>query len=78
MATITAGYRTRFMGRTKMSDFDKQVNTLLKEAMKQPGVAEVMKLYEGQQQALKAHAKAQAAVATRWVMSASSSSGRAR
>jgi hypothetical protein len=61
-----------------MSDFEKQVNALLKEAMKQPGVAEVMKLYEAQQPALEAHTKAQTAVATRWVVSISSTSGQAR
>lgn len=56
-----------------MSKFDKQVNDLLRQAMEQPGVAEAMEVYDNQQPALEAFAKAQSAVAPRWVVSTSSS-----
>lgn len=51
-----------------MDDFDKQVAELLQLAMQQPGVAEIVQMYEVQQPALDAHAQAQNAVAPRWVV----------
>lgn len=59
--------------RYRMSKFDQQVNDLLRHAMAQPGVAEAMKVYGEQQQAMDAFAAAQSAVMPRWVMSTSSS-----
>lgn len=56
-----------------MDDFQKQVQTLLDAAMKQPGVADVMRVYQTQESAIKAHALAQGAVAPKWVVSSSTS-----
>lgn len=57
-----------------MSDFDKQVNDLLTQAMRQPGVAEIVQAFDGQRAAIEAHNLAQAAVSPRWVVFSSSSS----
>lgn len=56
-----------------MSNFDKQVSDLLRQAMEQPGVAEAMRVYQSQQPAIDAFAAAQNAVSPRWVVSTSSS-----
>lgn len=55
-------------------DLDQEVKLLLEQAMKQPGVAEVMASYGAQQPAISAHDQAQHAVATKWVYSSSNSS----
>jgi hypothetical protein len=75
MARMTARRTPVRRGRrtVRMSKFDKQVNDLLKQAMECPGVADVMQMYQAQQPALDAYAKAQRAIATRWVMSVSTS-----
>jgi len=54
-------------------NLDQEVQRLLDEAMKQPGVAEVMEAYAVQQPAIAAHTQAQHAVAPKWVYSTSSS-----
>ena len=59
-----------------MDSFDKQVNELLARAMQQPGVAEIIQLYENQRAAIDAHERAQNAVAPRWVVFSSSSSAK--
>lgn len=59
-----------------MTDFEKEVNELLEQAMKQPGVAEVVELYASQQPAIQAHERAQEALAPRWVISSSTSSAK--
>ena len=57
-----------------MITFDQEVQELLDEAMKQPGVAEVMATYAEQQIALKALSDAQNAIAPKWIFSTSTSS----
>lgn len=59
-----------------MDNFDKQVNELLTRAMQQPGVAEIVQLYENQRAAIDAYERAQRAVATRWVVFSSTSSAK--
>ncbi len=59
-----------------MTRIDEQVKRLLEDAMKQPGVAEVMQVYEAQRAAVGAHAQAQQALAPRWVFSTSTSSSK--
>ncbi len=59
-----------------MKNIQNQINALLDEAMKQPGVADVMRLYDLQRPALEAYVKAQQAVAPRWVVFSSTSSSR--
>lgn len=56
-----------------MSDLDKEVAALLEQAMKQPGVAEVMEAYESQRTAVDAFTEIENAVAPRWIMSSSTS-----
>lgn len=58
----------------KMDDFQRQVQELLEKAMQQPGVAEVVKLYEAQRSSTEAFTKAQHAVSNRWIVSSSTSS----
>ena len=57
-----------------MEKFQGQVEALLERAMAQPGVAEIMQLYEAQRIAIDAHAQAQQAVSPRWVVFTSTSS----
>jgi hypothetical protein len=55
-----------------MSDLDKEVAALLEQAMKQPGVAEVMEAYKSQRAAVDAFTEIENSVAPRWIMSSSS------
>ena len=59
-----------------MDNFDKQVNDLLARAMQQPGVTEIVQMYENQRAAIAAHERAQNAVAPRWIVFSSSSSAK--
>ena len=56
-----------------MEDIQKQVAELLEQAMKQPGVTEIMQLCEKQKMAMDAHANASQAIAPRWIVSSSTS-----
>lgn len=56
-----------------MDDMQKQVMELLDNAMKRPGVAEVMQLCESQKKAIEAHARACQAAAPRWIVTSSTS-----
>lgn len=73
MASISPRTRSRHERGPRMSEFDKQVNELLRQAMEQPGVAETLRVYQTQQPAMDAFAAAQSAISPRWVVSASSS-----
>lgn len=57
-----------------MKDLQNEVNELLKNAMEQPGVAEVTRLYESQKAAIDAHSIAKQVVAPRWIAFSSTSS----
>ena len=57
-----------------MEDFEGQVKALLEQAMKQPGVAEIMQAYEPQKAVMESLDRAQQALAPRWVVSSSASS----
>ena len=57
-----------------MEDFDRQVKALLDEAMKQPGVVDIMESYAAQKVAMDTLERAQQALAPRWVVSSSASS----
>jgi hypothetical protein len=76
MDRIIARHRTSSKRRTKLSNFDKQVNDLLRQAMERPGVAEAMKVFQAQQPALGAYARAQSAVSPRWIISTSNSTAK--
>ncbi len=56
-----------------MEDFEGQVKTLLEQAMKQPGVAEIMQSYEPLRTVMESLDRAQQALAPRWVVSSSAS-----
>jgi hypothetical protein len=56
-----------------MSEFEKQVNTLLRAAMEQPGVAEAMRVYEYHQPAMQAFEQAQTLAQPQMTFSTSSS-----
>lgn len=60
------------------NDFERQVAELLKAAMKQPGVADAMKIYELSAEAREAQKFAQQALEPRWIVSTSTSSGTIR
>lgn len=53
----------------------RRVHELLEQAMKQPGVADVARLYEAYRPSIDAHAEAQRAIAPKWVFFTSTSSG---
>lgn len=57
-----------------MKDFQAQVNQLLENAMKQPGVAEIVEIYNSQQPAIDAHQFAQQAISPKWIASSTTSS----
>ncbi|HLB30664.1 MAG TPA: hypothetical protein VJN91_03980 [Gammaproteobacteria bacterium] len=57
-----------------MENIQKQVAELLEKAMAQPGVADLMQLYEAQKSSVDAFAQADQAVAPRWVIYSSTSS----
>jgi hypothetical protein len=57
-----------------MDDMQKQVMELLEQAMKQPGVADVVRLYESQKGAIAAYDQACQASAPRWIVTSSTSS----
>lgn len=57
-----------------MDDMQKQVMELLEIAMKQPGVAEVVQLYESQKVAIEAYDQACQVAAPRWIVTSSTSS----
>ncbi len=58
----------------KMSNKEKEIKDLLDQAMQQPGVADIVKTYELQQDALNAFSEAQGATEPKWVAFASTSS----
>ena len=57
-----------------MDDMQKQVTELLEKAMEQPGVAEVVQLYESQRKAIDAYAQASQANAPHWIVTSSTTS----
>ena len=57
-----------------MENIQRQVDELLEKAMAQPGVSDMMRLYEAQKPAIDAYAQAQRAIAPRWVVFAATSS----
>lgn len=57
-----------------MENIQRQVDELLEKAMAQPGVSDMMRLYQAQKPAIDAHAQAQQALAPRWVVFSSTSS----
>lgn len=72
MASIKPRRRASDRGST-MSEFEKQVNTLLRSAMEQPGVAEAMRIYENQQPVMQAFEQAQSLTQPKVAFSTSSS-----
>ena len=56
-----------------MEDMQKQVAELLENAMKQPGVAEMMQLCESQKTAIESYSQASQAAAPRWIVTSTSS-----
>ncbi|MFZ2541418.1 MAG: hypothetical protein WAW75_06540 [Gallionella sp.] len=57
-----------------MDDMQKQVTELLEKAMKQPGVAEVVQLYESQRNAMNAYTQARQANEPHWIVTSSTTS----
>jgi len=53
---------------------EEQVKHLLERAMKEPGVAEVMRIYNAQQPAIEVYKRAQQVVGPRWIFSSTTSS----
>lgn len=60
-----------------MNDFEKEVASLLEQAMKQPGVAEIMEIHAAQAPTISTYASIESAVAPRWITSSSSTSATA-
>ena len=56
-----------------MTDFEKQVDEMLRLAMEQPGVGDAMRAHEILQPAMGAFDEAQRAIAPRWIVSTTSS-----
>lgn len=68
--------RTRTRPGEEMSQFDKDVNELLARAMQQPGVAEVMAIYEGSRDVTANAQKSMNSLQPQWVyQSTNTSSG---
>ena len=57
-----------------MEKIQEEVQVLLDQAMKQPGVTEIMELHAAQKSAIDAYAGVQEAIAPRWVIYSSASS----